>query len=154
MQAKLKTLRQLDIACRLRALHSSKAEQQQSQAKRALDTAKQALHSERDSYQSLILSAGQLRDSGVSLDPCLHEVRLLSQLQAHTQLQHSQGAYEQADEAYQQETRQLMQCKRREEVVVKAHAQQTQLLNQEHEHKEQLAISDAQQAWRHNHDGL
>ncbi|MCZ4324640.1 hypothetical protein [Pseudomonas anguilliseptica] len=146
MQDKQRKLRQLDAAMRLRALQREKAEIGHGRAQRALSEAERLLRDEQALYAGILANAQQQMDTGVLLDPFLHEQRLLTQLVAHSQVQAHAQQVVSARAEHQQAMQTLLRSKVDEDVAGKAHGRVADELLQYARGQEQIDIADAQQA--------
>lgn len=146
MQDKQRKLRQLDAAVRLRGLQREKAELRHGGARRALEEATRLLNREQAHYAAIMAKAQQQMHSGVQLDPCLHEQRLLTQLAAHARIETQAKNVSTASADHQQAIGLLLKCKLDEEVASKAHHRVAEELSRYAHGQEVIDISDAQQA--------
>lgn len=144
-------LRQLQAASRLRELQSRKADQQRVQAWRSVQSAEAALAGER-ARQMLQDEQHRLHaESGLAIDPQLHEQRSYAQIasrHAHDQLL---KAAAQAQQAHDQASQQWLASKLREDVVGRGCAAARQAVNNERQSREAIDVSDAQQPMGNRH---
>lgn len=146
MSDKTIKLRQLDAAARLRALQREKSELKHARAARALQDAAQRLAQEQDRYTGLLNLYREQKLVGVSLDPFLHEQRLLMQLNAQAELETQLTRKSAALADYQSTAQALQASKVKEDLMRKAHGQAREALQAHARTQEVIDIFDAQQA--------
>ncbi|MBX8495373.1 hypothetical protein [Pseudomonas cichorii] len=144
MQAEWRKLWQLDAAFRLRTMQREKAELAYTRCCSELARAECLLSEEKFHYNSVQARFEELGQIGVTLDPALHEQRLLAQNAAYQRLE---SAHQPVTDALRQlylAKTQLLKCRKNEDLIGKAKHQLRLRLDKAMRNVEAVDIFDAQ----------